>query len=191
MARWTSRQAHLRLPGSGVLAEFDFCSFWDATLKSKCSVRNPIKYHIFNIFVKIHQNRVGNRSREYWLRETASGPRGGRASAQPLPHNPRIQRENPAAAGSGECFREAKWRSRRDSNPRDGSPSAPLAGVCLRPLGHSSADGFSEWSVALQGGKRTGARRICGVTIRREPWLGGLDVGFGGSLVPGEQFGQS
>ena len=31
------------------------------------------------------------------------------------------------------------WRRRRDSNPRDGSPSAPLAGVCLRPLGHISA----------------------------------------------------
>ena len=36
------------------------------------------------------------------------------------------------------------WRSRRDSNPRDGSPSAPLAGVCLRPLGHSSAASFSD-----------------------------------------------
>ena len=35
-----------------------------------------------------------------------------------------------------------KWRSRRDSNPRDGSPPAPLAGVCLRPLGHSSTGGF-------------------------------------------------
>jgi hypothetical protein len=41
------------------------------------------------------------------------------------------------------------WRRRRDSNPRDGSPSAPLAGVCLRPLGHvsdcrSSRDGGGE-----------------------------------------------
>ena len=33
------------------------------------------------------------------------------------------------------------WRRRRDSNPRDGSPSAPLAGVCLRPLGHVSVGG--------------------------------------------------
>lgn len=31
------------------------------------------------------------------------------------------------------------WRSGRDSNPRDGFPPAPLAGVCLRPLGHRSA----------------------------------------------------
>ena len=31
------------------------------------------------------------------------------------------------------------WRRRRDSNPRDGFPPAPLAGVCLRPLGHVSA----------------------------------------------------
>ena len=36
------------------------------------------------------------------------------------------------------------WRSGRDSNPRDGSPSAPLAGVCLRPLGHHSADPFND-----------------------------------------------
>ncbi len=32
-----------------------------------------------------------------------------------------------------------KWRRRRDSNPRGGFPPAPLAGVCLRPLGHVSA----------------------------------------------------
>ena len=31
-----------------------------------------------------------------------------------------------------------KWRRGRDSNPRDRSRSAPLAGVCLRPLGHLS-----------------------------------------------------
>ncbi len=32
-----------------------------------------------------------------------------------------------------------KWRRGRDSNPRDSSsPSAPLAGACLRPLGHLS-----------------------------------------------------
>ncbi len=37
------------------------------------------------------------------------------------------------------CFGE--WRRGRDSNPRDGSPSAPLAGVCLRPLGHLSVGG--------------------------------------------------
>ena len=79
------------------------------------------------------------RSGEYRLRETASGPPSAGASAQPLPHNPRKQRENPAAAGSGERFHKGKWRRRRDSNPRDGSPSAPLAGVCLRPLGHISA----------------------------------------------------
>ena len=35
------------------------------------------------------------------------------------------------------------WRSRRDSNPRDGSPPAPLAGVCLRPLGHLSEAGVT------------------------------------------------
>ena len=32
----------------------------------------------------------------------------------------------------------SRWRRRRDSNPRDGFPPAPLAGVCLRPLGHIS-----------------------------------------------------
>ena len=46
------------------------------------------------------------------------------------------------------------WRRRRDSNPRDGFPSAPLAGVCLRPLGHHSADPFNQGSEGGQGGKR-------------------------------------
>ena len=46
-----------------------------------------------------------------------------------------------------------KWRRRRDSNPRDGSPSAPLAGVCLRPLGHVSADPFRVRAVRGQAGK--------------------------------------
>jgi hypothetical protein len=40
-----------------------------------------------------------------------SGRCGEDASAQPHPHNPRKQRKNPAAAGSGERFREGKWRS--------------------------------------------------------------------------------
>ena len=91
------------------------------------------------------------RSGEYRLRETASGPPSAGASAQPLPHNPRKQRENPAAAGSGERFHKGKWRRRRDSNPRDGSPSAPLAGVCLRPLGHISADPYIERGYRKQG----------------------------------------
>ena len=34
------------------------------------------------------------------------------------------------------------WRRRRDSNPRDPFGSAPLAGACLRPLGHVSASPF-------------------------------------------------
>lgn len=36
-----------------------------------------------------------------------------------------------------------EWRRRRDSNPRGGFPPAPLAGVCLRPLGHLSNSGGS------------------------------------------------
>ncbi len=35
------------------------------------------------------------------------------------------------------------WRRRRDSNPRGGFPPAPLAGACLRPLGHISACPFN------------------------------------------------
>src|SRR5690606_4613692 len=90
------------------------------------------------------------RSGEYQPRETASGPPGSRGSAQPLPHNPRKQRKNPAAAGSGDSFREGKWRRGRDSNPRDGSPPTPLAGARLRPLGHLSADALSGNSAASQ-----------------------------------------
>ena len=38
---------------------------------------------------------------------------------KPHPRNLRKQRKNPAAAGSGDAFREGKWRRGRDSNPRD------------------------------------------------------------------------
>ncbi len=92
------------------------------------------------------------RSREYRARETASRPPGAAASAQPLPHNPRKQRKNPATAGSGERFRKGKWRRRRDSNPRDGFPSTPLAGERLRPLGHVSADRCNGRASGKQGG---------------------------------------
>jgi len=57
------------------------------------------------------------RSGEYRPRETASGPPSAGAGAQPLPHNPRKQRKNPAAAGSGERFREGKWRRGWDWGP--------------------------------------------------------------------------
>ena len=35
--------------------------------------------------------------------------------------------------------KRSKWRSGRDSNPRDDSSPTPLAGARLRPLGHRSA----------------------------------------------------
>ncbi len=39
-----------------------------------------------------------------------------------------------------DCFTKYFWRRRRDSNPRSRfCPDAPLAGECLRPLGHVSA----------------------------------------------------
>lgn len=37
-------------------------------------------------------------------------------------------------------WEEGKWRRGRDSNPRDGCPSTPLAGERLRPLGHLSGN---------------------------------------------------
>lgn len=54
------------------------------------------------------------RSGEYGPGETTSRPLGAGASAQPVPHNPLVQRENPAAAGSGERFLNGKWRRERD-----------------------------------------------------------------------------
>ena len=51
-----------------------------------------------------------------------------------------------------------RWRRRRDSNPRDGFPSTPLAGERLRPLGHVSAGRSNEGGGARQGkiGRRVG-----------------------------------
>lgn len=39
------------------------------------------------------------------------------------------------------------WRRRRDSNPRNGLPFTPLAGERLRPLGHVSADAYSQGNI--------------------------------------------
>ena len=58
----------------------------------------------------IHQIGAVIRFREYRPGENASWPPGTGTSAQPLPHKPRKQRKNPAAAGSGEQFRKGKWR---------------------------------------------------------------------------------
>ena len=95
--------------------------------------------------------RAVERSGECRAQENVSACYGEDVGAKPHPHNPRKQRRNPAGAGSGEHFRRCKWRRRRDSNPRDGSPSAPLAGVCLRPLGHVSADPYMDQAPWKQG----------------------------------------
>ena len=52
--------------------------------------------------------------------------------------------EKSGGTGRGERLSESRWRRRRDSNPRDGFPSTPLAGERLRPLGHVSADHSSQ-----------------------------------------------
>lgn len=46
---------------------------------------------------------------------------------------------------------KGEWRRRRDSNPRDPFGPAPLAGVCLRPLGHVSADPYMDVAKGGQG----------------------------------------
>ena len=45
-----------------------------------------------------------------------------------------------------------KWRTERDSNPRDGSPPTHFPGVRLRPLGHRSVGGCLQGrATVLQG----------------------------------------
>ncbi len=83
-------------------------------LLSKCSTRDARKSHDFSCLQEIHQVGAVIRSGEYRSSETACGPPGAAASAQPFSHNPRKQRKNPAAAGSGERFRGGKWRRGRD-----------------------------------------------------------------------------
>ena len=63
-----------------------------------------------------------------------SGPQGpqGQRPSEPLRGPGRSEARRAAARG------QKKWRRGRDSNPRDGFPSTPLAGERLRPLGHLS-----------------------------------------------------
>jgi hypothetical protein len=81
---------------------------------SKCSAWDAGKYHDFSCLQEIHQIGAVMRSGEYRPGETTSGPPGYWAGAQPLPHNPRKQRKNPAGAGSGEGFCRGKWRREWD-----------------------------------------------------------------------------
>ena len=62
----------------------------------------------------VHQIGAVNRSGEYRSRENAFGLLCVEDGEQPLPHNPRKQRKNPAGAGSGERFGKCEWRSGRD-----------------------------------------------------------------------------
>ena len=104
------------------------------------SMKNPLRYSGLQA---IHQIGAVMRYGEYRPEETTSVPPGAGASAQPLRNNPRKQRKNPAAAGSGERFRGGKWRRGWDSNPRDafdayslsrGAPSTTRPPLRWRPF---------------------------------------------------------
>jgi hypothetical protein len=69
------------------------------------------------------------------LERVRASPSGNRTP------NPRKRGEIPAISEKS-CNINILWRRRRDSNPRDPFGSAPLAGACLRPLGHVSACPF-------------------------------------------------
>ena len=84
--------------------------------------------------MEFNQFREGNRSGEYRASENAIESFGAEAGEQVDPHNPRKQRKNPAAAGSGETFRGGKWR--RESPPlfdfrRELSCSVIMLSPCL------------------------------------------------------------
>lgn len=69
---------------------------------------------------------------------------------------------SPPVSTSRRCHGKGRWRRRRDSNPRDGFPPAPLAGVCLRPLGHVSAAGSSSRKPRETRAFWKQTREICG-----------------------------
>jgi len=83
---------------------------WRTPPGSKCLGRPRKKPITFSILQEIHQIGAVIRSREYRPGETAFGPPTAEVGAQPLPHNPRKQRKNPAAAGWGERLRGGEWR---------------------------------------------------------------------------------
>ena len=113
----------------------DPSSFSRAPLASKCLADAPAKPLFSRCLQTIHQIGAVMRSGEYRRGETAFSLPGVSASAQPLPHNPRKQRKNPAAAGSGERFRRGKWRRERDSTACF-APPAPLHGRTSHQSGH-------------------------------------------------------
>ena len=85
--------------------KFDFCSITPNATGVEVFRATSEKHRNTSALKAVHQFGAVIRSGEYRPRETVSGPPRAIAGAQPLPHNPRIQRKNPAAAGSGERFR--------------------------------------------------------------------------------------
>ena len=92
-----------------------FSSIWSKETAIEVNFRPQENRNIANDLQAEHQIGAVMRSREYRPAENALGHLRTGASAQPLPHNPRKQRKNPAAAGSGETFLKGKWRT--DSPP--------------------------------------------------------------------------
>lgn len=108
------------------------------------------KYMQVNVLQALHQIGAVIRSGEHRPGETAYGPPRVGASVQPLPHNPRIQRKNPAATGSGERFRGGQVAERtgpgsnglhpRSLFPFDPEPHfAHCPSIMTRPTGVASA----------------------------------------------------
>lgn len=104
--------------GQSATELFDAGSVSIAPPASKFLGLDPFLSLLFSRVQAFHQTGAVGRSKEDRTRETAFGPSGAEANTQPLPHNPRKHRENPAAAGSRDYFHRSNWRRGRDSRPR-------------------------------------------------------------------------
>ena len=132
-----AQKSSIALSRNQLRRKFDPGSIPQTPLSSKCSSGSENNQYL-SVSCRTLPNRRSQQVRRISARREPFRAIWHWASAQPLPHNPRKQRKNPAAAGSGERFREGKWRTVRDSNPRDGSPPTHFPGVRLRPLGQLS-----------------------------------------------------
>lgn len=99
---------------------------------AECPIR---KSAFIQTLIASSPDRLGGQLWRKWRIREATRPGDGGYGGQLLPHNPRKQRKNPAAAGSGERFRGGKWRRERDSNACF-APPAPLHGRTSHQSGH-------------------------------------------------------
>lgn len=133
-----------------------------ASQKSTCSAPQATKPFLLNAFWKTHQAAAATKPQADRPRGAAPGPSDAAPSAQPHPHDPRKQPNNPAAAGSGECVRKGKVAETVGFEPTEGFPPRSVSNRVLS----ASQPRLRRASFKGRAGRGQGGIALCGPILR-------------------------